>query len=248
MNILSQKKRLALEVDIPGMPSPKLDNIEIVEPPIEELSKKRHTFLRSCFFSIVLMFLLLCASTVGLWLSLGTGPKTLSKVPTNFPADVPIYDQDNIENITFITGRYKNRALEISAFLPKIILSSLLSKYHNDPSDPDSKNQPKNIWQAMMMPVGDKRDSIQIEWRDSDTSATFLMSYYKNELKKKSFSIDSETDGKNFKQTNFSRASDNISGAIYAEWSEENRSRSSYILLTINAFMELPNDSTSTVK
>ena len=99
-----------------------LDSIEIVEPPIGELSKKRNGFFRTCLTSVIIIIVLLAIGILAIRMSLGPGPKILSKLPDNFPADVPVYDRENIEVITFISGRYKNRGMEIAAFFPKIFL------------------------------------------------------------------------------------------------------------------------------
>jgi len=86
-----------------------LDSIEIVEPPIQELSKQRHGFLKTCLTSCLIIVILVTIGIFALKYSLGPGPKNLKKLPDNFPADVPIYDKENIETITFISGRYSTK-------------------------------------------------------------------------------------------------------------------------------------------
>ncbi len=216
-----------------------IDNIEIVEPPIEELSKKRHGFLKTCLTSCLIIIILIIIGIVALKFSLGPGPKTLKKLPDNFPADVPIYDRENIETITYISGRYKNRGVEIAAFFPKIILSPLIARLapQAEPNTDQSQNSAslKNIWRVVSTPLANQHDTVQVEWRDLDTSPAFLISYYKKELDKKKFSIDTESEGKTFRQINWSRA-DGISGSVYAAWTPENKSRSQYVLLTVNNY------------
>ncbi len=212
-----------------------IDNIEIVEPPIEELTKKRHGFFRACMLSFFLMILIIIGIIIGLRISMGPGPKTIRSLPVNFPADIPIYDKDNVENITFISGQYKSRGLEIAAFFPKIILTPLLIQM--DPEQNSATNTAKrsfgDFWKVLTTPVGDSRDTIQMEWRDLDTAPNFLISYYKNELKKKNFNIDSEINAQTYKQISFSRP-DELSGTLYASWSLDDKNRASYVALTIN--------------
>ncbi|MFA6485781.1 MAG: hypothetical protein WCT40_00210 [Candidatus Magasanikbacteria bacterium] len=214
-----------------------IDNIEIVEPPIEELTKKRGGFIRTCLTSCLLIVILFIGGVIALRLSLGPGPQSIKTLPADFPADIMVYDRDNIDNITFVSGRYKNRGVEIAAFFPKIILSPLIAHLSPANSPDSSANQSgswRSMWNVATTPVSDQTDSIQIEWRDLDTSPGFLMSYYKKELQKKNFSIDVESTGKSFQQITFSRA-DGISGAFYASWTMGDKSRTTYAMLTVNA-------------
>ena len=84
-----------------------LDDIEIVEPPLGELTKT-HSHKRACFTGCGCIVFLIITIIIGLKIYIGPGPQTLQKVPTNFPTDIPIYDRNNIEEITFISGQYKN--------------------------------------------------------------------------------------------------------------------------------------------
>src|SRR3989339_281549 len=226
-----------------------LDSIEIVEPPIQELSKQRHGFLKTCLTSCLIIVILVTIGIFALKYSLGPGPKNLKKLPDNFPADVPIYDKENIETITFISGRYKNRGVEIAAFLPKIILSPLIARITpagNPSANSDSQSGSfTNIWRVITTPVSDGHDSIQIEWRDMDTSPEFFISYYKKELEKKNFSIDTESEGKTFRQITFSRA-DGISGSAYASWDADDKTRTQYALLTVNTYFGIAPTTSST--
>ncbi|MFA7653543.1 MAG: hypothetical protein WCX97_00675 [Candidatus Magasanikbacteria bacterium] len=212
-----------------------IENIEIVEPPIQELTKKRNGFFRACLLSFFLMILIIIGIIAGLRISMGPGPKNIRSLPVNFPVDIPIYDKDNIEGITFISGKYKSRGMEIAAFFPKLILTPLLIKLDPEQNQSTSTNKKsfRDFWKILTMPVGDSRDTVQIEWRDVDTSPGFLISYYKNELKKKDFIIDSESDAKNYKQITFSRP-DELSGTLYVGWLLDNKYRVSYMALTLN--------------
>jgi len=212
-----------------------IENIEIVEPPIQELTKKRSSFFRACLLSFFLMILIIIVIIVGLRISMGPGPKTIRSLPANFPADIPIYDKDNLETITFISGRYKSRGMEIAAFFPKIILTPLLIKMNPEENiaTGTTKRSLGDFWKVLTTPVGDSRDTVQIEWRDLDTSPSFLISYYKNELKKKKFIVDSEGSGQTYKQVSFSRP-DELSGTLYVGWSLDDKYRANYIALTVN--------------
>lgn len=217
-----------------------LENIEIVEPPIEELTKKYSTFStvkRTCLAGCGCLFIVFVALVIFLKLAMGTGPQTLKQVPSEFPADIPIYDKDNIEQITFVSGKYKNRGIEIAAFFPKIILSPLflsLDKNQIAPSSTDKGvvSSVKNLWKIIKTPVSDHRDTVQIEWKNLDAEPTFVINYYKKELQKKGFKIDVESEGRDFKQFTFSRG--DLTGSLYVQGDEELKPGTDYATLTVN--------------
>lgn len=218
------------------MRRPTLDNVEIVEPPLEELTKTHSGLKRACAGGCLLLILLVVGLIIAIRIFTGPGPKVIKNVPANFPADIPVYDPDNINKITFISGQYKNRSIEIAAIFPKIILSPIFLALNRDevPDAPKDKNTSlKNLWKIITTPVGDHRDTAQIEWRGIDTTPKFIYSYYKNELSKKNFVISEEIAVPGSQQFSFSR-SDGISGVFFVEDNDENQPRTDYLLLTVN--------------
>jgi len=209
-----------------------LDNIEIIEPPLNELTKK-HSYKRTCLTGCGCLVFFIIAVIIGLRLYIGPGPTTIKTLPANFPADIPVYDRDAIEEITFISGKYKNRGIEIAAFFPKIILSPLLVKMEQNENTTNTKNGWKGIWQVITTPVGDHRDTIQINWHNLDAEPNFIISYYRKELTKKNFKIEVESEGKNIKQFSFNRE-DGISGSLYVESNNTTRPGTDFAILTIN--------------
>ena len=166
-------------------------------------------------------------------LAMGSGPQTLKKIPDNFPADIPVYDQDNIEQITFVSGKYKNRGIEIAAFFPKIILSPLfltLNKNEQNTGDAGKLSSVKNLWKVISAPVSDHRNTVQIEWRNLNADPYFIIGYYKTELKKNDFNIDVESEGENIRQFSFSK--NGITGSMYAQGTQGQGS--DYAVLTVN--------------
>lgn len=207
-----------------------LDNIEIIEPPLNELTKK-HSYKRTCITGCGCLVIIIILAIIGLRLYIGPGPTTIKTLPSNFPSDIPIYDRDAIEEITFISGKYKNRGIEIAAFFPKVILSPLLIKMNQNNTTTD--NSWKGIWQIITTPVGDHRDTIQINWQNLDAEPNFIISYYQKELTKKNFKIEIESEGKNIRQFSFSRE-DGISGSLYVQGNENTKIGTSFSILTIN--------------
>jgi len=186
-----------------------------------------------CFF-LVLIFV---ALIIFIRVYSGPGPKTYSRVPQNFPRDIPVYDPDNIEKVTYISGKYKSRNVELAALAPKLLLSPLLIALNKDTNGLDATTTRaenlKNIIKIVMTPVGDHKDTLQIEWRNIDAEPSFVASYYITELKKKGFAVTVLED--NFTQKKFSfERNDGIEGTMLVQGDEENKPGTDYALLTVN--------------
>ena len=121
-----------------------IEQIEIKEPPIQELGKKRSCLKRTCFTGCGCIVIFIIASV--LLLKFATGPRTkkLNEVPDNFPESIPLYDSDNIQEINFTSGKEKGRILEITAFIPKLILSPIILGLGKD-ADSGAGGISKNI-------------------------------------------------------------------------------------------------------
>ena len=213
-----------------------INNVEIVEPPIGELTKKYSAFSaikRACLTGCGCLVFFIVGAIIIIRLALGSGPETLKTVPANFPADIPIYDKDSIEQITFISGKYKNRGIEIAALFPKIILSPLLmtlDKSSQNNIQTDRATSIKNLWNTISAPVSDHRDTVQIEWRKLNADPFFIIGYYKTELTKESYKIDVESEGENVKQFSFSKGE--ITGSMYVQGPPGQGTE--YAVLTVN--------------
>ncbi len=213
-----------------------LNNVEIVEPPIGELTKKYSAFSaikRACLTGCGCLVFLIIGIIIFIRLAMGSGPETLNTVPQNFPTDIPVYDTDSIEKITFISGKYKNRGIEIAAFFPKIILSPLLISLDKDsqnPADPNKLTSVTNLWKIISTPVSDHRDTVQIEWRGLNADPFFIVGYYKTELRKESYKIDVESEGKNVQQFSFSKG--DVTGSMYVQGAPGQGAE--YAVLTVN--------------
>lgn len=215
-----------------------INNVEIVEPPIGELTRKYSTFStikRTCLTGCGCLIVLIIGIIIFVRLALGSGPQTLKNVPDNFPKDIPVYDRYNTEQITFVSGKYKNRGIEIAAFFPKLILSPLfltLNKNEQGADDGGRLASVKNVWKVISAPVSDHRDTVQIEWKNLDAAPSFIINYYRTELKKNDYKIDVESEGKTVKQFSFSK--DSITGSIYVQGDETLGPGTDYAVLTVN--------------
>ena len=211
-----------------------LKDVEIVEPPIQEFKKRGHWFATACLSGSGCVLLFIASIIIGVKIYIGAGPKTVKNLPTNFPKEIPIYDEYNIDKITYIPGRYKSRSTELAAFFPKLVLSPMISRTQNASSTADeNEGAAKTIVRMILKPVGDSRDMIQIEWRDVKSDINTMIGYYKRNLPAANFSIDSETQGDNYRQMTF-RREDNLSGTIYAEYSNNKTKAVTYAFIIVN--------------
>ncbi len=216
------------------MARPNIEKVEIVEPPIGELSKSRSSFKRSCLTGCGCVIFFIAALLVGLRFFIGSGPTKLKTIPPDFPVAIGIYDQDSIETITRIPGRYKSRGLTIAAIFPKLILSPLLLNA-NEPSDVSSTTfteTAKHIVGLITSPVTDGRDTVRIEWKNMDAEPDFVVSYYQNELRKAGFNITDTVVNGTTKQFTFENST--LSGTLFVQSDEEKNPGTDYAVLTVN--------------
>lgn len=219
-----------------------IEQIEIQEPPIQEITKKKSCARRSCTTGCGCIVIFLIVAVLLLNFTTGPRTKTLKEIPENFPKSIPIYDQDNINNITFISGDEKNKILETIAFIPKLILSPIIlvlgNNLNNNRQLDESgriKTEKKANWKEWLdivkEPVTDNRDIIQIEWTELSAEPKFVYNYYKNELEKENFSIEKETFNDSKKEFYFNL--DKLDGILYIEDDTEEKG-TDFISMTIN--------------
>ncbi|PIT88278.1 MAG: hypothetical protein COU29_03355 [Candidatus Magasanikbacteria bacterium CG10_big_fil_rev_8_21_14_0_10_36_32] len=215
-----------------------IKDVQIVEPPMRELTKKKFGFAAACMSSCGFFILIIIGLVVGLKIYIGQGPQRLKTLPESFPQDISLYDEYNVDGITFISGKYKSRSIGIASLIPKIVLSPLFYSLKNEQNTGEQipsttkKFNVYNFWRLVTTPVSDNRDTIQIEWRDVQAEPSFLISFYKNKLRDKHFKIETESEGKLFKQFTFSR-NDGIDGTVYTQH-PENSKKINYAFLIVN--------------
>ncbi|HRY36375.1 MAG TPA: hypothetical protein P5230_00630 [Candidatus Magasanikbacteria bacterium] len=211
-----------------------IKDVKIVEPPIHELNKGSHGLRKSCFFGCSFFLLLIIGLLIGVKFYIGSGPKTVTVLPLNFPLeDIPIYNKDKVTDMTFISGEYKSRRVELAAIFPKIVLLPFLFGGDNSEIDQNEKTDFKNLFQTIAAPVTDKKDNFKLEWQDVDNNYNTFVNYYKNELQRRGFVIDASSDGAEYKKIDFSRH-DGYAGTIYAENKSDQRNKTTYAFLMLN--------------
>ncbi|HNU96341.1 MAG TPA: hypothetical protein PKH95_02945 [Candidatus Magasanikbacteria bacterium] len=211
-----------------------IKDVKIVEPPIHELHKGSSVLMRSCFLGCGFFFVLIIGLLIGLRFYIGSGLKTVTILPPNFPLEeIPLYNKDKIDKMTFITGESKSRRVELAAILPKIIMIPFLLEENENTADTKEKNNFKNLFKTLASPVTDKKDNFKIEWQNIDNSYVNFINTYQNELRKKNFIIDTTGEGSDYKKIDFSRT-DGYTGTIYAENKSEQKNKITHAFLMLN--------------
>ena len=129
--------------------------------------------------------------------------------------------------------------MEIAALFTKVILSPLfisLDKNNNLSGQTQTNNKNttfQNLWKIITTPVGNSRDTVQIDWVNMDADAAFVVEHYKNELQKNNFTIDVESSGHGVEQFSFSRSTDGIDGSLYIQVANGG-GMTTYAVLTVN--------------
>ncbi len=212
-------------------PDDRIKGVEIIEPPIQELKKRGSWLTTACMSGCSFILIFIIGVVIGVKMFIGAGPKEIKNLPENFPANIPVYDQYNIDKITLISGRYKSRSMEVSALFPKLILSPLILRNEQQAGE-ENIGIIRQLWLAFTEPVGDNRDTVQIEWRNISSDATTMIAYYKNKLDDALCTVESETAGINYNQITFN-CENELSGTIYVQMGETKK-MISYAYLIIN--------------
>jgi len=186
----------------------KLDNVEIKNPPIGEFNKKPSCIKRGCFGGCGLIILFLIAILVILKFTTTENPKELKALPEFFPAEIPIYDIDNLDTITLQSEHKKNKELELVLMLPKIIVSPIvILKSENQESSW------KTFTEFIKAPIIPQKENITLDWYNLSANPDFLQEYYTNEFKKNNFNILISKNTGNRRQFSFEK--NGINGLFY---------------------------------
>ncbi len=190
-----------------------IDNIEIKEPPLEELKKKSSCLKHSCLTGCGGIFFIILASLIILKFSDGSHSVELKSVPNNFPQTIPVYDKDNIDRIIFTPTNQASLPKKLAIFVPKFILSPGLLLWEKHSLNFKETLTWNNLREFIKEPPLELRDTVEIQWGDLSAEPRFIEKYYKNELTKNKYQIQMISDNENNYQFNFKN--DNIEGVFY---------------------------------
>lgn len=177
------------------------DTVEIQDPPLEAIDKKHSCVRRSCVTGCgCFLFLILGAAALVVW-SAKPNIRIFKTPPAIVPTDLPLYDRDSIDSITYTAGQPSRPLVDGAVIGAKIIVSPLVylwERYAPPSNTGGEENSPDSIGQ---LPIKDAlyqyitrtpapvTDTVVIDWVVLPASATFISSYYATELKKHAYVI-----------------------------------------------------------
>lgn len=172
----------------------RIEPIEIQDPAIQEIQRKKSCFGRSCSLGCFVFLLLIIAIFLLIRFSAVARPKEVKNIPDAFPQAVPIYDKDAMTKITFVSGKKKERAVQTAAKLPDMIATRLIRIIDGNVN----KNQPEGLpstWNEFLYllehDLNDDRDTVTIQWKDLIAEPKFIQDFYRTNLRRSGFSVTS---------------------------------------------------------
>lgn len=214
-----------------------LDKIEIKDPPIEELSKKRSCFFRSMVTGCGCFVFAFVISLLVLRFSVGPRTKEIKDMPQDIKETVTIYDIDGAEKIIHTPGKERGRLIEAAGYAPKLLIAPFvvyLDKqfaYIPIPEDQqDGATSFKKFTAFMGEPITDHRDMYTLEWKSLPATRDFIEEYYRKGLERQQYTITNETNNDRLVQFFFSK--DSIEGTLRITGTATDR-RTESVLLTI---------------
>jgi hypothetical protein len=204
----------------------RFDDIEIVDPPLQELSKKPSLFKSGCLGGCGCLAILIVGTVVGWRLLLGSSPTTGTSIPKNFPSSIPLYDSDAIEHVTIIPGKYKGRRELLATTIPKIVMGPFTGSNASSTSELFD-----SLWQTLTS-SSSTPDQINIEWPSPTVNSTFMSSYYKKELRQNDYEIIDEIATQGIEQFSFTNK-EGIQGTFSAEPLTPEAKTGTYVILEV---------------
>jgi hypothetical protein len=170
-------------------------HIEIQEPPLREINKKRSCLRRSCTTGCGCIVLFVVFLVFVFRLVFVSAPKELKYIPEHFPKSIPVYDQDNVTNISFVSGKQKGRVIQTAAYIPRLLLSPfkvILDKdtgIDNKDAIAETGIGLDDVVDFIENPEIDAKDIVQIDWEDLAAEPFFIIRYYETRLKNTGYTI-----------------------------------------------------------
>ncbi|EKD25499.1 MAG: hypothetical protein ACD_80C00044G0003 [uncultured bacterium (gcode 4)] len=160
------------------------DDVQIQGPPIDEIQKRSSCLKKSCGTLLGIIIILLVLLSLLIHLIVRPGTKKLVMLPTDVPTEIPLYDDKNIDSITYTSGDERGQAIELLAFVPKAILSPLILTIES--ADEAAGADTETLWESFIhilgTPVADHRKMISISWSELQATPSFIQSYYRSAL------------------------------------------------------------------
>lgn len=173
---------------------------------------------------------------------MGGGPEEIKSLPSHFPRVVPLYNEEQIQKIRFLSSSAKRRGFEMAAFVPKMIFGPIFLTFNPERSLKKSVASGHTIYTKEIRwsdvatlfktPITKDADTVAIEWSNLGADVKFIMDYYRNELEKAGFSVETPPSKPNTQTIRFTSSS--ITGTVYSEDYDTETRGTDYITVTVD--------------
>lgn len=167
-----------------------IDDVEIKEPPIQELKKGRSCFGCTCASGLGCLFLVVGGAAAFFWFTLSPTEEKLKKIPVEFSRAITFYDMDNIEEITFQSGKSRSWKTEMATLVPKAVISPfILAINRAREKKPDNEFTWQNFSRMIRVPAGEFPDVLILKWSDLPANPKFVRDFYLDDLSRRGFAV-----------------------------------------------------------
>lgn len=170
--------------------------VEIQGPPMREMGNGRSSCMRrGCLTGSGCIALVILAALGIIRLAVQPNASHVKRIPETFPAEIPVYDEDNVDDIALVTGKKRSRAVEVLTYIPKVIAAPLVLGFHIDipgieePTSAKDASAWETFYAFLNAPITDTRDAVTIQWSDLTAEPDFLADFYTDKLTAGGFSI-----------------------------------------------------------
>lgn len=203
-----------------------IDEVEIKDPPLEELTGRGNCLRKSCGTCSGLILTLLMGSFLTLYFTAPPQGKVLKAVPADY-AGVPLYDAANIETVTLTEARERSKRVEQVVFIPKLVLSPLLIQADRNhwvlrqirPEVAEAIEVKQSFWDKLMVllrePVSEQRDLLDLEWHNLDADPAYITEFYAKSLERAGFVLSKPVTSPESRQFTFAKPG--LDGVVHIE-------------------------------
>jgi len=161
-----------------------VDEVQIQGPPIDEIQKRSSCIKRSCGTLLIFLIIILLFLSLVIHFIVKPHAKDVGSLPKDVPQDIPLYDSENLDSITYTPGDERGQTIELLAFVPKAILSPLILTIEN--ADVAAGANTETLWESFIriigIPIADHRKVVTIRWSQLQATPLFIQTYYQTAL------------------------------------------------------------------
>lgn len=187
------------------------NDVVIEEPAIQKLSHKTSCLKKTCFNACGCLVLVLIGSFIFLRMIASPNEQNLKTIPETLKTQIPLYDTESLQKITFAAGKEKQNKIGLLVFLPKLIISPFVvhfpEKFLATESFSNTSTKKEILYTFMRAPITEAKDSYTLEWENLTAEPDFIYNFYKDEMEKKKFTTQYDQSTEDLHQLLFSSTS-----------------------------------------